>query len=156
MVAFLTFGEGYHNYHHKFQWDYRNGAKWYNFDPSKWIIKFLSYFNITHSLRKAPDHSIFQAKINTVYSKITNLSKVLKLGSSRTNKIKLIMENAGRNITLWKNLEARYNVLKNSHLKSEGYKTYQKKINQYREEIDSSFNSLVEILSNMKESIGRE
>ncbi len=28
-VAFLTHGEGYHNFHHTFQLDYRNGIRWY-------------------------------------------------------------------------------------------------------------------------------
>ncbi|MEO2053866.1 MAG: acyl-CoA desaturase [Nitrospira sp.] len=37
-ISLLTFGEGYHNYHHNFPRDYRNGPKWYNFDPSKWVI----------------------------------------------------------------------------------------------------------------------
>lgn len=37
-VSLVTFGEGYHNYHHAFPRDYRNGPKWYNFDPSKWLI----------------------------------------------------------------------------------------------------------------------
>ena len=34
-VAYFTFGEGFHNFHHKFQWDYRNGIRWYDFDPGK-------------------------------------------------------------------------------------------------------------------------
>ena len=38
-LAFLTFGEGYHNFHHTFQADYRNGHKWYHMDPSKWWIQ---------------------------------------------------------------------------------------------------------------------
>ena len=38
ILAFLTFGEGYHNYHHAFSGDYRNGVKWYHFDPGKWFI----------------------------------------------------------------------------------------------------------------------
>ncbi len=37
-ISLLTFGEGYHNYHHNFPRDYRNGPLWYNFDPSKWLI----------------------------------------------------------------------------------------------------------------------
>ena len=37
-ISLLTFGEGYHNYHHAYPRDYRNGPKWYNFDPSKWLI----------------------------------------------------------------------------------------------------------------------
>lgn len=38
LVSLVTFGEGYHNYHHNYPRDYRNGPKWYNFDPSKWLI----------------------------------------------------------------------------------------------------------------------
>jgi len=38
VLALLTFGEGYHNYHHTFANDYRNGVKWWHFDPTKWII----------------------------------------------------------------------------------------------------------------------
>jgi len=38
LLAFLTFGEGYHNYHHVFAGDYRNGVRWYHFDPTKWVI----------------------------------------------------------------------------------------------------------------------
>ena len=29
ILAFFTFGEGYHNYHHIFEYDYRNGIKWW-------------------------------------------------------------------------------------------------------------------------------
>ena len=42
LMAFLTFGEGYHNFHHEFQHDYRNGVKPWNFDPTKWMIWLLS------------------------------------------------------------------------------------------------------------------
>ena len=43
-VSLFTFGEGYHNFHHTFHWDYRNGIRWYDFAPSKWVIKSLSVF----------------------------------------------------------------------------------------------------------------
>jgi stearoyl-CoA desaturase (delta-9 desaturase) len=52
-VSLLTFGEGYHNYHHTYQSDYRNGPRWYNFDPSKWLIYTLSLFGLAWSLRTA-------------------------------------------------------------------------------------------------------
>ncbi len=53
LVSLLTFGEGYHNYHHAYQSDYRNGPCWYNFDPSKWLIFTLSSFGLVWSLRTA-------------------------------------------------------------------------------------------------------
>lgn len=42
ILALLTFGEGYHNYHHTFSGDYRNGVRWYQFDPPKYFIWMLS------------------------------------------------------------------------------------------------------------------
>ena len=51
-VSLITFGEGYHNYHHMYQSDYRNGPKWYNFDPSKWLIYSLSRLGLASSLRR--------------------------------------------------------------------------------------------------------
>lgn len=52
LLAFFTFGEGYHNYHHEFQHDYRNGVKPWNFDPTKWIIWSLSRVGLTAKLRR--------------------------------------------------------------------------------------------------------
>jgi stearoyl-CoA desaturase (delta-9 desaturase) len=49
-VSLVTLGEGYHNYHHAFQRDYRNGPKWYNFDPSKWLIYGLSKLKLATGL----------------------------------------------------------------------------------------------------------
>lgn len=52
IISLLTFGEGYHNYHHTFANDYRNGVKWYHYDPSKWIIWTLSKLGLAKNLRK--------------------------------------------------------------------------------------------------------
>ena len=52
IVSLLTFGEGYHNYHHMYQSDYRNGPRWYNFDPSKWLIWTLSKLGLAYDLRR--------------------------------------------------------------------------------------------------------
>lgn len=53
IVALMTFGEGYHNYHHKFPTDYRNGVRWWQFDPTKWVVWSLSKIGITSDLRRA-------------------------------------------------------------------------------------------------------
>lgn len=52
VLSLLTFGEGYHNYHHTFAHDYRNGTRWYHFDPTKWVIWALSKLGLTHGLRR--------------------------------------------------------------------------------------------------------
>jgi stearoyl-CoA desaturase (delta-9 desaturase) len=57
-LALFTFGEGYHNYHHEFQHDYRNGVKPWQIDPTKWIIWTLSKLKLTRDLRRVPDEKI--------------------------------------------------------------------------------------------------
>lgn len=52
IIALLTFGEGYHNYHHTFANDYRNGIRWYHFDPTKWLIWTFSKLGLAHSLKR--------------------------------------------------------------------------------------------------------
>ena len=52
-ISLLTFGEGYHNYHHTHLRDYRNGPKWYNFDPSKWLIFGLSKCGLAYNLQRS-------------------------------------------------------------------------------------------------------
>lgn len=62
-LAFLTFGEGYHNYHHIFENDYRNGIRWWDYDPTKWLIKSCSYLGLTHKLRTSPEDKVEKAKL---------------------------------------------------------------------------------------------
>jgi len=67
ILSLLTFGEGYHNFHHTFQADYRNGHKWYHWDPTKWWIKFFSIIKITKNLHKIPLWTIEDAKMKTSF-----------------------------------------------------------------------------------------
>lgn len=62
-MALLTFGEGYHNYHHEFQHDYRNGVKPWNFDPTKWLIWLLEKMGLVSSLRRVPASKILLAEM---------------------------------------------------------------------------------------------
>jgi stearoyl-CoA desaturase (delta-9 desaturase) len=62
LMALFTFGEGYHNYHHEFQHDYRNGVKRWQFDPTKWTIWILSKLGLAAGLRRVPDETIEAAE----------------------------------------------------------------------------------------------
>lgn len=50
-LAVLTAGEGYHNYHHRYPFDYRNGHKFFHFDPTKWVIFSLSKVGLVSDLK---------------------------------------------------------------------------------------------------------
>jgi stearoyl-CoA desaturase (delta-9 desaturase) len=63
LLAPITYGEGYHNYHHAWQWDYRNGIRWYQWDPAKWLIKTLSLVGLTSGLRTVPEAVVRRARV---------------------------------------------------------------------------------------------
>ena len=62
LVALFTWGEGYHSFHHRFQADYRNGHRWFHFDPTKWAVWALSKLRATRDLRRTPDEMIARAR----------------------------------------------------------------------------------------------
>lgn len=62
-LALVTWGEGYHNFHHIFQYDYRNGVKWWQFDPTKWLILGLSKVGLTYNLKRIPTFTIRKAEV---------------------------------------------------------------------------------------------
>ncbi len=59
--AILTNGEGYHSFHHRFPNDYRNGIRWYHWDPTKWFIYLLSRFGLAWDLKRTPSQTILAA-----------------------------------------------------------------------------------------------
>jgi len=64
-VAFFTLGEGYHNFHHKFQSDYRNGLRWYDFDPTKWTINVTTWLGLSYDKKTVPEALILKAKMES-------------------------------------------------------------------------------------------
>ncbi len=63
LLAIFAFGEGYHNYHHQFASDYRNGIRWYQWDPTKWLIGSLALVGLTTRLKKIPAVEIQKARL---------------------------------------------------------------------------------------------
>jgi len=70
IMALFTFGEGYHNFHHFFQNDYRNGIMWYQFDPTKWLINTLHSFGLAFKLKLTAQEKILNAKMQMKMKKL--------------------------------------------------------------------------------------
>jgi len=68
-LAFLTYGEGYHNYHHIFQSDYRNGIRWWQWDPTKWMIALCDRIGLANNLNRVPDFKIQRAILDTAFAR---------------------------------------------------------------------------------------
>ena len=69
LVALFTYGEGYHNFHHLFQWDYRNGVRWWQFDPTKWWIAGWSAVGLTRGLKRVPEFKIQRAMLQRQFDR---------------------------------------------------------------------------------------
>ncbi|MGM0481901.1 MAG: fatty acid desaturase [Pseudomonadota bacterium] len=63
VLAFLTFGEGYHNYHHIFSSDYRNGIRWWQFDPTKWLIRSFAWLGLASGLKRSSGYQVEKARL---------------------------------------------------------------------------------------------
>lgn len=88
LIALLTYGEGYHNFHHRFPSDYRNAVRWYQWDPSKWTIALLAKLGLASKLCRVSDFSILSARLaaenktvcdNLVSRNLPRLEKTLEV-----------------------------------------------------------------------------
>lgn len=111
IVAILTHGEGYHNFHHKFQWDYRNAIKWYQWDPTKWIILSLKSMGLAKKLKEVSPVEIMKARLQV---------EAIKLSAKGYSheKVEKLKEQVIAAQIRWKTLKAEYQKFKASNLKS--------------------------------------
>ena len=69
VLAVITYGEGYHNFHHIFAHDYRNGVRWWQWDPTKWLIAALSYLGLASRLKRTPVFQIQRALLTMQFQR---------------------------------------------------------------------------------------
>jgi stearoyl-CoA desaturase (delta-9 desaturase) len=70
VTALLTFGEGYHNFHHRFSTDYRNGVRRHQWDPTKWLIRGMAAIGWAWGLCRAPREKIVAAELECDASRL--------------------------------------------------------------------------------------
>ena len=145
-MSLFTFGEGYHNYHHKFPYDFRNGISWFAFDPSKWFINILSLFGLTKNLRRTKDYLIFYSKFQSLHN---ILNKKLEYIDQRKKtyyeeKITILIKTANKIINDWKQSEKLQN--KKNELKR--YKSELKEIYKDLKKLSKNLNTKKLVLSN--------
>lgn len=117
VLAVFTYGEGYHNFHHIFAADYRNGIRWYHIDPTKWMIAALAYLRLVKNLRVTPDYEIFKAKMMMFEKRLkAQKSQNMLLAESLLLSLKTRAEEANKKLT---QLRADYERLKSDFHKDE-------------------------------------
>ena len=85
IMAIPTFGEGYHNYHHAFQHDYRNGVKAWQLDPTKWAIWILSKIGLVSDLKEVSDEKILLAELRETRNQASEQLEILAKESDSTS-----------------------------------------------------------------------
>jgi stearoyl-CoA desaturase (delta-9 desaturase) len=80
-TAFFTLGEGFHNFHHRFPIDYRNGVRFYDFDPTKWLIKSLHFLGLAKELKRISSERILAAKVEMDHERALHTSACSSLES---------------------------------------------------------------------------
>ena len=63
-LALITYGEGYHNYHHQFQTDYRCGIRWWHLDINKWFISTCALLGLVRNRKRTPQFKVLRARLN--------------------------------------------------------------------------------------------
>jgi sn-1 stearoyl-lipid 9-desaturase len=57
-VALLTFGEGWHNNHHAFQYSARHGLEWWEIDLTWMMIRTLSWLGLATNIKLPPNKGL--------------------------------------------------------------------------------------------------
>ena len=82
LTALVTFGEGYHNFHHEFPSDYRNALRWYQYDPTKMTIWALSKLGLAWNLKTFSQNAIEQGLFQQQQKKLNLMKEKLNWGAS--------------------------------------------------------------------------
>ena len=118
MTALFTYGEGFHNFHHQFAIDYRNGIRAYHFDPSKWIIRGLSVVGLTRNLKSVSAQKILQYRLNMEHERLLQQTKQREQSSfdTVTNVVKTAYDNILQLLSHIEGLEKNLVELKQSRI----------------------------------------
>jgi stearoyl-CoA desaturase (delta-9 desaturase) len=104
LVALLTLGEGYHSFHHRFPADFRNGIRWYQWDPAKWFIKGLKWMGLAQDLVQTPEPQVEQARMRAALRLVEQRIAAAppSLGDEVRNRINNAMQHLEQAFTLWR------------------------------------------------------
>ena len=149
LLALVTYGEGYHNFHHTFQADYRNGIRWYHFDPTKWFVKGLSYFGMTSNLKKVSE-SLIQKQM-MLHAVTKEKEKFLKRNNLKASecqvnqKVETLYSEFTQTLNDWLETSQAYlRSIKNKKLSQNEIDALKSKIDDLKHSIEAKKNQLFE------------
>ncbi|OGO91863.1 MAG: fatty acid desaturase [Coxiella sp. RIFCSPHIGHO2_12_FULL_44_14] len=139
VTAFFTYGEGYHNFHHQFSLDYRNGVRLFHMDPTKWLIYGLSRVGLAYHLRRVSTARIIRYRLQMDEKQLMGQS--LKRYGSLKEPIETVIhpvrEGILRVLSQMEKLENEYRELRASRLSNAWSKAYDPhvRLKEYRQRL---------------------
>lgn len=143
VISLLTFGEGYHNYHHTFANDYRNGIRWFHFDPTKWMIWTLSKLGLAHSLKQMDPVTIKKRMViehkNLLLEKLSQLWEDGK--DEWESQVQDVSNRLMEHISCFNQLAEKYEQMKKDALGNEIVEELQKEIKALKKSLKEDWDS---------------
>jgi stearoyl-CoA desaturase (delta-9 desaturase) len=103
LVALATLGEGYHSFHHRFPADFRNGIRWYHWDPAKWWIACLRLVGMTRGLIATPLPQIEQARMRAALRLVEEkMTATSSLADEARRRLKVATAHLEKALALWR------------------------------------------------------
>ncbi len=68
LLTLITLGEGWHNNHHRYQATTKQGFYWWEFDPTYYLLKAMSWLGIIWGLKGVPESVYAEAEKNRLES----------------------------------------------------------------------------------------
>lgn len=150
ILAIFTWGEGYHNYHHFFQYDYRNGVKWWQYDPSKWIIYGLSKIGLTWDLKRIPDVTIQHAQTEMAFKLAEK--KVASFSETLTSDFQAIKDRLNSEQQAFKQTIAEWQALKTQAIEMKKNE-FAQRIHEVDDKLKDQFSGIEDKLRNHAQQI---
>lgn len=70
-----------HNFHHQFPQDYRNAIRFYQYDPTKWLIATCAFFGLASHLKTFPENEIQKGRLQTTEKNVMAKKTKLQWGT---------------------------------------------------------------------------
>lgn len=126
ILALFTYGEGYHNYHHTFQWDYRNGVRWWQFDPTKWLIMSCSWIGLTGDLKRCSPLMIETARLEMQYRHATERCSMLANADKWRARLEAEYQELKQSLEIWSSHRQQWYDAKTSQLHDQIHERWEK------------------------------
>lgn len=146
-LSLLTFGEGYHNYHHTFANDYRNGIRWFHFDPTKWMIWTLNKLGLAHSLKRMDPVTIEKRMV--IESKVMLLDRIKTACTAKKDELEQAVTDMSdvivAKISQFNKLKAEYLEKKRAQISRDIIKDLKHEIKQLKKSLRSDWHKWMQL-----------